>query len=186
MTDASRPSNPSNPSLRIMSAARTQPETTRKQQAKAAVENATLNALSVAKEQWEGFRRSDRFFKYRVLIVGSWLLLSAGTLVAACPTSPFTPKNSLHARLVIAGDASRPVYMVVNDGKKPWQEVLLIVNGEYQATTSRVDAQGNWTLGTKQLLGANGKLMPAGTRIRKMVLRTGDGETVLVEDGELQ
>lgn len=189
MADAHKqPPRATNPSLRVMSAARAQPakEVSRGKQAKAAVEDVALNTVSVLKEQWEGFQRSDRFFKYRVLIIGAWLVLSGGTVVAACPDSPFTPKNSLHARLVIAGDASRPVYMLVNDGEKPWRDVLLIVNGEFRATTAQVDAHENWTLGAKQLIGANGKLMPADLPIRDMVLRTEDGKTVLVENGQTQ
>src|SRR5689334_22230145 len=68
---------------RVVSAARTKPAGTVVEGAKAEAENVALNTAAALKEAGQEFQGSSRFFKYKGAIVGVWLFLSGGTLVAA-------------------------------------------------------------------------------------------------------
>lgn len=180
-----KPGLPGTPS-RVMSAARPKTSGSVVDRAKAGAEDVALNTAAVLKEKWQEFQASNRFFKYKVMIVGAWLFLSSGTLVAACPGSQLAGKNSLEARLVIAGDTSRPVYMIVNEGTKSWKDVLVIVNHEYRSAVEQVEPHGTITLTTKQMLGANGSTPPPDLRVQDMEIRTDSGKTMLLKRGEVQ
>lgn len=181
---------PGHPSpSKVRSAARQQPAQAPgasglKQKIRAEAENQVLNAVSIAKEFIEDFTRTTRFFKVKVAIVGAWLFLSASTVFVACPTNPLLPNNRLGARLVVAGDASRPVYMVKNDSDRAWTDVMLIVNHDYRAASARVEPNGNLTLTAKQLVGPNGLLPPQDLRVLDLELHANQGKTVLFENGQ--
>ena len=59
-------------------------------------------AGDLASDLAEGYRKSTRYFKLRAAIVGTWALLSAVTLWAACPASQ-GPSNALGARVAHMG-----------------------------------------------------------------------------------
>lgn len=144
-----------------------------------------LNALSIAKEGWESVRGTDRPLRTKALIVGAWVVLSVTSLVVACPGS--LPKgNALGAELVIANVADHPVYMVKNDGKGPWRDVIVVVNGQFRAATAIVHPGNNITFGPKQLLGDNGQLAPEDLKISELELRTSDGNAKLMMAGVAQ
>jgi hypothetical protein len=75
----------------------------------------------------QDFRNSDRFFKYKAAVVATWFVLSSTSIGVACSGGEST--NALGARLVIAGDAREPIFMVKNDSERPWQDVEVVVNG---------------------------------------------------------
>ena len=155
-----------------------------KQRLKVAAENTALNAVGALSDFAKAFNRSSKYFKYRVFIVGALAFLAASTFWAACPSNPLAPQNDLGAVLVVAGDASRPVYMVKNESTDPWTNVVLIANKKFRATSSRIDAGGNFTITPKQLIGDNGMLAPPDMKIADLEIRTDDGSNVLLENGE--
>jgi hypothetical protein len=162
----------------VMSAMRVKPpgsEGPMKERVKAIAADTALNALGVAKDALKDFQGSNRYFKFKALIVGTWVVLSGGTIFAACPGNPLAISNSLGARLVMAGDESRPVYMIKNEGDDAWEDVMLIVNDEYRAATPKIEPGGDITVTPKQLIGPNGKIAPTDLRIRDLVLKTDDG-----------
>jgi hypothetical protein len=165
-------------------ATRPEPPKDIKQRLKVEAENAALNAVGALSDAAQAFNRSSKYFKYRVFIVGALAFLAASTFWAACPTNPLAPKNDLGAVLVVAGDASRPVYMVKNESTDAWENVVLIANKEYRAMSPRIDAGGNFTITPKQLIGGNGKLAPPDLKIVDLEIRTDDGSNVLLENGE--
>jgi hypothetical protein len=146
------------------------------------VADKALNAASVAREGWRGFRSTDRWFKFKTLIVASWLLLTITSLVVACPVS-LRKRNSLGAQLVIGKVADHPVYMVKNDGKRVWREVVVVVNGRFRAAAGMIQPGSNLTFGSKQLLGENGQAAPDDLPLLSLELRTTEGSEILVEGG---
>jgi len=150
---------------------------------RAAVADQGLNVLSIVRENWEGLRGADRHFKTKALIVGSWLVLSFTSLVVACPGS-MRRGNALGAELVITDVADHPVYMVKNDGKRPWKDVIVIVNRQFRAATAIVQPGNNITFGPKQLLGDNGQVAPDTLMIAELELRTAEGSATLLQGGE--
>ncbi len=144
-----------------------------------------LNALSIARESWEALLGTDRHLKTKALIVGAWIILSVTSLVVACPGS-IQKGNALGAELVIANVADHPVYMVKNDGRRPWRDVIVVVNGQFRAAIAIVHPGTNITFGPKQLLGENGQLAPEDLKISELELRTSEGRTTLMASGVLQ
>src|SRR5262249_19018469 len=90
-----------------------------------ALEKATdlaLNAWSLLREGYQGFQRSSLYFKYRVLIVATWGVLSFTGMGVAC-SAGLGSRNALGARLVVSWVNDQPVYMVVNDSEDVWEDV---------------------------------------------------------------
>ena len=144
-------------------------------------ENTALNFLARAKEAVEGFRKSDRFFKYKAGIVAAWFLASVVTLLWAPPSS--NADNRLGATLVVTTVLDHPVYMVKNDSSRTWREVVVVVNRTYRAAVSEVEAGQNLTLGPKQLLGENGSVAPINLELQDFEIRTAQGSARLMEAG---
>ena len=149
---------------------------------KSEAENTALNLLARAKEGIEAFKHSDHFFKYKVAIVGAWLVVSVATLVWAPPRSS-EAANRLGASLVVTTVLDHPVYMVKNEGSRTWREVVVVVNRTYRAAASEVQPGQNLTLGPKQLLGENGSFAPINLELQDFELRTAQGNTWLMEAG---
>lgn len=146
-----------------------------------------LNSAGILADVWDDFRRSDRYFKYKAAIIGGWLFLSISTFFVACPGPGAGGRNALDARLVLAGDASRPVYMIVNESDDPWKEVLVVANGKYRTAVGSVGGKGGTlTFIPKQLKGDNDVAAPPDLRILDLELRTDDGDVWLLKEGELQ
>jgi hypothetical protein len=176
-TPSPRPSM-SNPRLaQVRSAAREQPLAAAPQRAtgdrlKESASDTVLNAFSILSEVIDDFKSSDRFFKYKALVLTTWLLLSVGAFGVACPGSGST--NDLNASLVPAGDG---VYMVKNESSDVWQDVEIIVNGKYRATQSRVEASGgNVTLSPGILWDEAGKRAPSSLTISDITVKARDPE----------
>jgi len=143
-----------------------------------------LNAASMLADMWDDFRRRDRFFKYKAAIVATWAVLSITSFFVAFPSDS---KNRLGARLVMAGDASRPVYMIVNDSGDTWHEVTVIANNRYRTAVGLVEPRGGTlTFIPKQLKGDQDTAPPSDLQISDLQLRTDDGSAWLMKEGELR
>jgi hypothetical protein len=138
-----------------------------------------LNSVSILGEVIEDFRSSDRFFKYKALVLVTWLGLTVGAFGVACPSRG--PANDISARLVISGDAAAPIYMVKNDSAEKWVDVELIVNGTWRSTTSEIEANGgNVTLSPAVIFDAQGKRAPATLQITDIEVHTAEPEASVV------
>lgn len=176
-TPSPRPSM-SNPGLaQVRSAARAQPLAAGPQKAtgdrlKESASDTVLNAFSILSEVIDDFKSSDRFFKYKALVLTVWLLLSVGAFGVACPGGGST--NELNASLVPAGDG---VYMVKNESSDAWEDVEIIVNGRYRATQARVEASGgNVTLSPGVLWDESGKRAPSSLTISDITVKAREPE----------
>ena len=103
-----------------------------------ATADTALNAAGVLRDTWDDFKTSDRYFKYKALVIFCWLALSVTSVGVACPSSGFGSTNDVGARLVVAGEANAPIYMVKNDSPDTWQDVEMLVNGKYRSTASAI------------------------------------------------
>lgn len=144
-----------------------------------------LNSVSILGEVIEDFRSSDKFFKYKALVLSSWFLMVVGAFGVACPSSG--PTNDIDAHLVVSGDAAAPIYMVQNESTDPWKDVEIIVNGgAYRSTLSEMAAQGgSATLSPAVLYDAQGKKAPSSLVITEIVVKVldPDAEVTLLSGG---
>ena len=146
--------------------------------------DAALNVLGVLRDLWGDFRRSERWFKYKAAIVGAWLVLSAAGVIVAMPGG--VGANRIGARLVRTQVLDTPVFMIVNESGKPWEDVVVVVNDTYQAAVRRVSADSpdnNLTLEPRKLLGEGGEPAPADLEVTKLQVRTSRGRADLIVDG---
>lgn len=170
--------------FRAVSAARTSPlpeapKAAVKDRLKDEAANQALNALSVAKEAFQGFQASNTYFKYKVAVGAMWVVLAMLSLVIACPGSD-VPKNELGGQLVVTDVAGHPVYMIKNEGPYNWTGVAITVNGQYHMSVPRIPNQipdNSLTLDPKRLLDAEGKPPPKDLRFTKIRVLTGQGDT---------
>jgi hypothetical protein len=173
---------------RVVSAARMAPlaETGRRntgEYLRAGAAETVLNGAGLLRDVWDDFKSSDRYFKYKAMVLVSWLFLTVTSVGIACPTSGFQT-NAFGARLVVAGDAATPIYMVKNDGTDPWQDVEVLVNGQYRSTAAQVDAQREITLSPVILYDASGARAPSNLQITEIVVQVADDKVVLLEGGQ--
>jgi hypothetical protein len=145
-----------------------------------------LNVAAILRETWEDFRNSDRYFKYKAVILVVWAVLSLFGIGVACPTPSVHRDPSLGARLVVGDASERPALVLHNESDVAWQDVLIIVNGRFRAAISHVEPHAFITVTPKQLMGDNGKLAPSDLRATDVELRTHKGSAVLLEHGELR
>jgi len=180
------PPNPEN--KRAVSAARLQPvpdtgpRITGERLREGAADTA-LNAVGLLRDVWDDFKSSDRYFKYKAMVLVGWLALSVTSVGVACPSAAFRT-NAMGARLVVAGDARSPIYMVKNDSTEPWQDVEVLVNGEYRSTAAQVDAQRDITLSPVILYNSAGERAPSDLRISEIVVQIGDEKVTVLEGGQ--
>lgn len=189
-------SSASNPNLQggVRSAARAQPlpaapapRKVTKERLKEGAADTLLNSVSILGEVLEDFRTSDKFFKYKALVLTLWFALSVGAFGVACPNDG--PTNEIDARLVVSGDATNPIYMVKNESKDVWESVEIVVNGGYRSTMATMEAMGgNVTLSPAVLFDQQGKRAPSSLRITDITVYVHEPEAtvVLLKGGQPQ
>ena len=145
-----------------------------------------LNGAGVLRDTWADFQGSDRYFKYKAAVIGIWFALTVTSVAVACPPGSGLGNNPFGARLVIAGEAKSPIFMVKNDSTDPWQDVEVVVNGEYRSTASHVEAQREITLSPVLLYNGSGARAPSDLRILEIVVQISDDKVTLLKGGQPQ
>jgi len=149
-------------------------------------ESTALNVAAILRETWEDFRNSDRYFKYKAVILVAWAVLSLTGVGVACPAPSVHRDTTLGARLVVGAESEHPALVLHNESDAAWQDVLIIVNGRYRAAVSHVEPHAFITVTPRQLMGDNGKLAPSDLQATEVELRTRKGSAQLLEHGELR
>ena len=181
-----RPSAPrpsvSNPRLQaVQSAARAQPLAPEQRKITTAriregAADTLLNSFSILGEVVEDFRSSDRFFKYKALVICLWFLLGIGSFGVACPSGDGAT-NDINAVLVVSADTSGPIYMIKNESPDTWKDVEIIVNGTYRSTMSQMPGEGgNTTLSSAVLFDDKGARAPSKLQVTDIVVKVRDPE----------
>lgn len=178
---ARAPSNPGFSNARMAAVKTAAPPQTAGAKVKNFFADLGLNTLATLKELAEDFKRSDRFFKYKVGIIAAWLALSALGVIVAIPRSG---GNSLDAKLTVTTVVGDRVYSLKNLGKKPWTEITVVANGTYRLAAPQVEPNEMLTFEAKRLTGANGQPAPRDLNVTDMILKTAEGDAVLVKEGE--
>ncbi|MCP3144599.1 hypothetical protein [Pyxidicoccus xibeiensis] len=180
------PRAPSNPgTLRVMSAARSEPLQKEKvegpigKRLAGEASNHALNAFSILKELVADFRQRDRFFKYKASIVAGWLAMTAASFAIACPGSS-VETGDMDARLVLSDKLDRPSITIFNESDEAWEDITVIVNGQYRGASPSVAPGEFMTITPKQLMGSSGAA-PADLRFNTLELRTRSDSADLTE-----
>lgn len=147
-----------------------------------AVETA-LNTFGILRDLAGDFQRQDAFFKYKVLVLALWAILCTTSVTIGCPGGGVT--NDIGARLVVAGEATRPIYMVKNDTASKWTDVEITVNGQWRTTAAEIGANGDVTLVPKLLINPSGESAPNDLKVNEIFVRSAEGEALLMRGGRV-
>src|SRR4051812_23164912 len=114
-TDANGPKPRASSTVKVLTAARAQPLSKDRDagdlssRIKEGAEDAALNTVAVLKDGLRDLAASNRFFKYKVLIIGLWATLSiAAVLVVVLKTSSVHVDEILGARLILGAPNAPP------------------------------------------------------------------------------
>jgi hypothetical protein len=136
-----------------------------------------IEAWYGAREVVEGFvsdfSSRDRFFKYKVGIVGVWALLSLTTLGVACPSQGGA--NRLGARVRPEKVVDQYSILVRNESDVKWDDVRITVNNRYTAYTSHIAPGDHITLTLWQFTGDSGQVPPKGMQPQIIAIRCAQG-----------
>jgi hypothetical protein len=144
-----------------------------------------LNGSSILKEVVEDFRNSDKFFKYKALVLSVWFVLAVTSVGVSCSGGPQTG-NSFGARLIVAGEDATLSYMIKNDSDAEWQSVIIEVNGAYYVTAASLRPRGDVSLSPRLMFDANGHEAPSDIKIHDVHLNCSEGDTFLLKGGKPQ
>jgi hypothetical protein len=194
MSDAPRPPPPAkkvitNPAmLRTMTAARAKPLTEKEPTSnpklvaaklRSGAEDTALNVFSLLRDTWDDFRSADRFFKFKALIIASWLALSLAGLAVAWPRSEGKARNALKARLISTPVLGELAYAIVNDSDAAWEQLRIRVNNRYLGAVEHVPPGEQLLLNDRILVPPPGERFPASLKVEEVVLESANGGTVL-------
>lgn len=94
-------------------------------------------AADFATDLAQGYRKSSRYLRLRVAVVGTWILLALGTIWGACP--PSGPTNALGADVQLLPATLVGAQILVRNGsERLWTEVTFTLNGEWALTRKTV------------------------------------------------
>jgi hypothetical protein len=134
-------------------------------------------AGDLASELAENYRRSTRYFKLRAAVVGTWALLSAVTLWAACPSSG--PSNALGAEAQLLSREEPGVLigtqvLVKNDSAQIWTDVVLTLEGGWRYEKKTVRPQDKLVVSITQFK-REGASAPADLEPRSVTIECEEG-----------
>ncbi|HEX9305964.1 MAG TPA: hypothetical protein VF894_00645 [Anaeromyxobacter sp.] len=148
---------------------------------KEGVRDLALGALGaagdLASDLAEGYRNSSRHFKLRAAVVGTWALLCAFTLWAACPSSG--PTNALGAKFQLLLRSEPGVLMgtqvlVENDSRSIWRDVVVTLDGGWRFERKTVRPQDKLVVSIAQFR-KDGASAPADLEPRQIVIECSEG-----------
>lgn len=123
----------------------------------------------------EDFRRSDRFFKMRAGVVGTWVLLTVVTLWAACPSSG--PTNALGADVQVLRESlvGGVQILVRNESDVIWEDVVLTLDDGWQYAHRTVRPHDQLVLSVTHFRKGE-EVAPRDLRPRTLRIRCGQGK----------
>ncbi|MCM2333210.1 MAG: hypothetical protein NDI82_04600 [Anaeromyxobacteraceae bacterium] len=140
----------------------------------AAAARVTGAAKDLATDLTEGFRKSDRGFKLRTAVVGTWVLLALMSVWIACP--PSGPSNALGAvaRLDTGGIMGNQV-LVQNESKDLWTDVVLTLDDGWRLERRTVRGGDRLVLSVSAFT-KDGQGAPSDLKPRQLTIECAEGK----------
>ncbi len=140
----------------------------------AAAARVTEAAKDLATDLTEGFRKSNRAFKLRTAVVGTWALLALVSVWIACP--PSGPSNSLGAvaRLDTGGIMGNQV-LVQNESRDLWTDVVLTLDDGWRLERRTVRGGDKLVLSVSAFT-RDGQNAPSDLKPRLLTIECAEGK----------
>lgn len=139
-----------------------------------ATEAAMGLATDLASDVVDGLKKSDRSFRLKAGVVGTWLVLSVVTLWVSCPSSG--PANSLGAIARLQATSVGQVISVRNDSDGTvWTEVALVLDDTWRYERRRTVRAGDTVTPRVEDFTQDGLPPPADYRPQKLTVQCEQG-----------
>lgn len=138
-------------------------------------------AADWAGELAEGYRKSSRYLRLRVAVIGTWAIVALATIWGACPSSG--PGNVLGAEVqLLPGTLVGPQLLVRNGSDRLWTEVSFRLDGGWEVQRKTVRPGDSLVLSLPQFR-KDGAATPAGYAPRSLTIEAEEGRvtTALAE-----
>jgi hypothetical protein len=140
-------------------------------------------ARDLAQELADGYRRSTKYVRMRVAVVGAWVCLSLAAIWASLPASGTV--NALGAEAQLLPESIMGTQLLVkNDSSRHWTEVAFTLDGEWRAERKTVRAGDKLVLSLAHFRRGDGAGAPAGLRPRALTIQCEEGQAALPLRGE--
>jgi len=130
-------------------------------------------ALDLATDVADGYRKSTRTFKLRLLVLAGWAVLSVATVWLACPSSG--PANSLGAEVQVSEELLGTQILVWNSSGRMWTDVTLTLDGEWQWRTPTFREGQRLVIATNRFT-RDGAAAPVDLRPRSLTIECAEGK----------
>lgn len=142
----------------------------------AAAARVTEAAKDLATDLTAGFRKSDRTFKLRTAVVGTWVVLALMSAWIACPPSGATNSLGAVARLETGGIMGNQV-LVQNESGDHWTDVVLTLDDGWRLERRTVRSGDKLVLSVANFL-KEGQQAPADLKPRRLTIECAEGKVV--------
>jgi hypothetical protein len=107
-------------------------------------------ARALARDLADRVKRSNRYVRWRVGIVGTWVVLSLATLWASCPSTG--PTNRLGADVQVLKDSllGGQQILIRNESAENWTEVVVTLDDAWRHAQRTVRPQEQMVLSPSQ------------------------------------
>lgn len=133
-------------------------------------------ATGTASDLASGYRKSNRYAKLRAGIVAAWIVLSAGSIWGACPSSG--PANALGAEVQLVPASEMLLgtqLMILNDSDRIWTKVAITLDGGWRFEKAVVRPQDKLVVSVSQFE-KDGEPAPKDLRPRSVTVECSDGK----------
>ncbi len=138
------------------------------------VKDIALDVADLANDLADGYRKSTRYFKLRLVVVGAWLLLSIATigLVAAGGGGR---GNALGADVQAQETLLGMQIKVENTSNRMWTDVMLTLDGGWQRSVSTLRA-GQLVVVATSSFTRDGVAAPRDLKPRSITIECAEGK----------
>ena len=125
-------------------------------------------ARDLAADLTEGFRKSDRAFKLRSAVVGTWVVLALVTFWVACPSTVGPGHNALGAVVQLEPESFMGTQIGVhNDSDRHWTDVVFTLDDGWRHEERTVRAGDRVVLSMEKFT-ADGRQAPRDLKPRRL------------------
>ncbi len=129
-------------------------------------------AVDLATDVADGYRKSTRYFKLRIAVVGSWFVLLGMTMWLACPGGQ---GNALGADVQVQETLLGTQIKVENRSDRMWTDVTLVLDDEWERQVSTLREGQRLVVATSSFT-RSGMAAPGDLKPRTLTIRCAQGK----------
>lgn len=169
------PSPPPASPPRVAVAARPPPPPRLADRVREAVEEALFALRRFVRDNWDDFRRRDRYFQWKAAIVAAWTVTSLISIRVAMAGPDDPSANGLGAYAAVTHTTMSWGLLVHNRSDDTWSDVRIVLDGGWVHERARIGPDEKVVLSPAQF-SRGGEKAPLDLAIRGVRVETADGD----------